>query len=58
MTKSKSPELMSVHITINGDLYGLAEVRPQHDHGEVGIILMAQLLGLFLIFLGENELCV
>jgi hypothetical protein len=45
-----------VQITANGGLRGLGEVESQtdaDDDGEVGIILIAQLLGLFLTFLGE-----
>ena len=40
----------------NGGLRGLGEVESQtnpDEDGEVGIILIAQLLGLFLTFLGE-----
>jgi hypothetical protein len=45
-----------VQVTANGGLRGLGEVESQTDadeDGEVGIILIAQLLGLFLTFLGE-----
>jgi hypothetical protein len=41
-------------MTANGDLRGLGEVESQaEESGEAGIILIAQLLGLFLTFLGE-----
>jgi hypothetical protein len=56
LAKSESPRLGAVQITANGDLRGLGEVESQADadeDGEVGIILIAQLLGLFLTFLGE-----
>ena len=56
LAKSESPRLSAVQITANGGLLGLGEVEPQtdaDDDGEVGIILIAQLLGLFLTFLGE-----
>ena len=46
----------AVQVTANGGLRGLGEVESQTDmdeNGEAGIILIAQLLGLFLTFLGE-----
>lgn len=54
LAKSESPRLGAVQITANGDLRGLGEVEPlADDNGEAGIVLIAQLLGLFLTFLGE-----
>jgi hypothetical protein len=56
LAKSQSPRLSTVQVTANGGLRGLGEVESQTDtdeHGEAGIILIAQLLGLFLTFLGE-----
>ena len=56
LAKSESPRLNAVQVTANGDLRGLGEVESQTDadeDGEVGIILIAQLLGLFLALLGE-----
>lgn len=56
LAKSESPRLGAVEVTANGGLRGLGEVESQTDtdeDGEVGIILIAQLLGLFLTFLGE-----
>ena len=56
LAKSESPRLNAVQVTANGDVRGLGEVESQTDadeDGEVGIILIAQLLGLFLTFLGE-----
>ena len=56
LAKSESPRLNTVQVTPNGGLRGLGEVEshtePDED-GEAGIILIAQLLGLFLTFLGE-----
>jgi hypothetical protein len=57
LAKSESPRLGAVQITASGDLRGLDEVESQTDadeEGEVGIVLIAQLLGLFLTFLGET----
>jgi hypothetical protein len=54
LAKSESPQLGAVQITAIGDLRGLGEVESRtQEGGEAGIILIAQLLGLFLIFLGE-----
>jgi hypothetical protein len=56
LAKSQSPRLSAVQLTANGGLRGLGEVESQTDadeDGEAGIILIAQLLGLFLTFLGE-----
>ena len=54
LAKSESPRLGAVQITANGDLRGLGEVESQaEENGDAGIILIAQLLGLFLTFLGE-----
>jgi hypothetical protein len=56
LAKSESPRLSAVQVTANGGLRGLGEVESQTDtdeDGEIGIILIAQLIGLFLTFLGE-----
>jgi len=56
LAKSQSPRLSAVQVAANGDLRGLGEIESQTDaneDGEAGIILIAQLLGLFLTFLGE-----
>ena len=56
LAKSESPRLSAVQLTASGGLRGLGEVESQTDvkeDGEAGIILIAQLLGLFLTFLGE-----
>ena len=56
LAKSESPRLNTVEITATGDLRGLDEVESHteaDEDGEAGIILIAQLLGLFLTFLGE-----
>jgi hypothetical protein len=56
MAKSESPRLSAVQVTANGGLHGLVDVESHaesDEDGEAGIILIAQLLGLFLTFLGE-----
>jgi hypothetical protein len=57
LAKLESPRLNAVQVMVNGGLCGLGEVESQtntDEDGEVGIILIAQLLGLFLAFLGET----
>jgi hypothetical protein len=56
LAKAESPRLSAAQITPNGGLRGLGKAESQTDtdeDGEVGVILIAQLLGLFLTFLGE-----
>jgi hypothetical protein len=56
LAKSESPRLGAVQLTANGGLRGFGQVESRTDadeDGEAGIILIAQLLGLFLTFLGE-----
>ena len=56
LARSESPRLGAVQVMANGGLHGLGEVESQpdpDDDGEAGIILIAQLLGLFLALLGE-----
>jgi hypothetical protein len=56
LAKSQSPRLSAVQVTATGGLRGFGEAESQTDaeeDGEAGIILIAQLLGLFLTFLGE-----
>jgi len=56
LAKAESPRLSAVQVMANGGLQGLDEVESQtgaDEDGEAGILLIAQLLGLFLTFLGE-----
>jgi hypothetical protein len=56
LAKSESPRLNAVEVAANGGLRGLGEAQSKsetEEDGEVGITLIAQLLGLFLTFLGE-----
>ena len=56
LAKSESPRLSAVRVTTHGGLHGLGELKSQteaDEDGEAGVILIAQLLGLFLAFLGE-----
>jgi hypothetical protein len=52
----EAPTLGAVQVTTDGSLEGLREIPAQADEnhtGEEGVVLIAQLLGLFLAFLGE-----
>ena len=56
LAKSESPRLSAVQLAADGGLRGLSEIEFQPDadeDGETGTILIAELLGLFLTFLGE-----
>ncbi len=56
MAKSQTPRLSEVQVLANGGLTGLNEVGSELDSKgdeEVGVVLIAQLLGLFLTLLGE-----
>jgi hypothetical protein len=57
LAKSEAPELSALQVTADGGLEGLGELEPQTDvvdFGEIGLIFIAQLLGLFLTFLGPE----
>ena len=56
LAKSQSARLSEVQVLADGGLQGLEEVESELDSDgglEVGVILIAQLLGLFLTLLGE-----
>jgi len=56
LARSESPRLSAVQVTANGGLRGLSEIEFQteaDEDGEAGTTLIAELLGLFLTFLGE-----
>ena len=58
LSKPDAPGLSAVRLTADGSLQGLSEIEAQFDidkdqAGEAGIILIARLLGLLRIFLGE-----
>ena len=57
--KSEAPGLWAVQVAADGSLQGLGEFEPQLGSGknqvsEGGVILIARLLGLLLIFLGQT----
>ena len=59
LAQSQSPRLSEVQVLPNGGLSGLSKTDLElgtdtDEDGEVGIILIAQLLGLFLTLLGET----
>jgi hypothetical protein len=64
LSRSEAPGLSAARISEDGSLQGLAEFRPkinidngragQDQAGDEGVILIARLLGLLLVFLGET----
>jgi hypothetical protein len=57
LAKLEAPLLSAMQITADGRLLGLGEPESKTDpaqDGEVGIVLIAHLLGLFLAFLGAT----
>ena len=57
LARAEAPSLSAVQIGADGSLKGLDELGPQIDKDmskEGGAILIAQLLGLLLIFIGEG----
>ena len=57
LARAEAPSLGAVQIAADGSLQGLDGLRPQVDAdetGEAGIILITQLLGLLLTFIGEG----
>jgi hypothetical protein len=57
LARSEAPGLSAAEVTADGYLQWNAELNRQldsHDAGDGEIILLAQLLGLLLIFIGEN----
>jgi hypothetical protein len=56
LTKAQFPSLSAVNVTPNGALLGLGEVEAplnKEEDGEVGVVLIAQMLRLFFTLLGE-----
>lgn len=56
MARTEAPSLSAVQVTADGYLQGLNELAPQIDEDQAQegeVILLAQLLGLFLSFIGE-----
>ena len=57
LARAEAPSLSTVQVAADGSLKGLDELEPQIDQKEVrdgGAILIAQLIGLLLTFIGEG----
>jgi len=57
LAKAEAPSLAVLQVTADGDLQGLSEIEPQidkHQDGDREVILIAQLLGLLITFIGES----
>jgi hypothetical protein len=55
LARAEAPNLSAVQITVDGTLQGLDQFEPpiDSDKGDDGVILIAHLLGLLFIFIGE-----
>jgi hypothetical protein len=57
LARAEAPSLSAVQVAADGSLVGLDELEPQIDTDqarEAGVILIAQLIGLLLFFMGEG----
>jgi hypothetical protein len=57
LATAEIPRLRAVRVKADGSLEGLAELHAQLDPGELhegGVVLLAQLLGLLVTFIGEK----
>ncbi len=57
LARKEAPSLSAVQVAADGSLQGLDELEPQvgkDQAGEAGVILIAQLIGLLLTFIGEG----
>jgi len=57
LARAEAPSLSAVQIAPDGSLQGLDDLRPEIDTDqarEAGVILLAQLIGLLLFFMGEG----
>ena len=57
LARAEAPDLSAVQVGADGSLKGLDELGPQRDKDmamEGGALLIAQLLGLLLLFIGEG----
>jgi hypothetical protein len=57
LARAEAPSLSAVQVAADGSLQGLDELGPQTDTDqarEAGVILIAQLIGLLLFFIGEG----
>ena len=57
LASAEVPWLSAVHVDGDGALDGLAELEAQVDPGEIAegrVVLLAQLLGLLVAFIGED----
>ncbi len=54
LAKAQVPGLSAVQIKADGSLEGLSELGNQEQVAEAGVMLIAQLLGLLVVFIGES----
>ena len=53
LARAEAPSLSAVQVAADGSLQGLDELEPKDQIEEGGVILIAQLIGLLLTFIGE-----
>ncbi|MBZ5509229.1 MAG: hypothetical protein LAO78_27535 [Acidobacteriia bacterium] len=53
LARAEAPSLRTVQVTADGSIQGLRELELQIDKDDGGTILIARLLGLLFIFIGE-----
>jgi hypothetical protein len=59
LARAEAPSLRAVKVAADGSLQGLDELEPQIDKDqtrEAGVVLIAQLIGLLLFFMGEGAM--
>jgi len=57
LASAEVPWLSAVHVKTDGSLEGMEELHVKRDPGELlegGVVMVAQLLGLLVAFIGEN----
>ena len=54
MAKTHDPGISAIQVKPDGSLEGLSELHEDGEAAEAGVMLIAQLLGLLGLFIGEN----
>ena len=54
LAKAHAPRISTVQVKLDGTLDGLSELHNEDEAAEAGILLIAKLLGLLVVFIGED----
>ena len=54
LAKTHAPGIGAIQVKPDGSLEGLSELHDDGEVAEAGVLLIAQLLGLLVLFIGEN----